>query len=106
MPMIDITNDNFDTEIDKYPLCILDFWAEWCEPCKAFLPIFEAAALEHPDILFGRINTETETVLAKQFEVMSIPTLLAAKDGTITQTQIGMVPPTKLASIIKSLRES
>ena len=104
MPLINLTNENFDDQIDKHSLVILDFWAPWCAPCKAFAPIFEAAAEKHPDILFARIDTEAEETLAKQFQVISIPTILGAKDGEIVQIRIGALVPDKLEELVRQLR--
>jgi len=106
MPLIDLNNENFDTEIERYPVTIIDFWAPWCAPCKAFSPIYEAAAAKYPEILFARVNTEDEPTIAKQFEVQSIPTLLTAKDGTIVHCQVGAVRPDKLEKMIEELRKS
>jgi thioredoxin 1 len=105
MPLIELTNANFDDETECHNLAILDFWAPWCAPCKAFAPIFEAAAEKNQDILFARINTEDEPTLAKQFEVQSIPTILAAKDGIIVQVCLGAIPPAKLDRMIEDLRK-
>jgi thioredoxin 1 len=104
MPLIDLTAENFDEETEKYPLICLDFWASWCQPCKAFAPIFEAAAEEHPEILFGKIDCDAQTELAKQFEVMSIPTLIAVKDGTIVEARVGLVQPPAFAKIVSALK--
>lgn len=106
MPLIELTNANFDQEIDLHALAIFDFWAPWCAPCKAFAPIFEAAAARHPEILFARINTEDEPTLAKQFEVQSIPTLIGAKDGTIVSVKLGAIPPAALEAMIDQLRKA
>ncbi|MGE4130770.1 MAG: thioredoxin [Bdellovibrionales bacterium] len=104
MSVKDLTNDNFDAETDRPGLVLIDFWAEWCGPCKAFAPIYEAAAEKHPDILFAKVNTEAEPVLAQQFEIRSIPTLLAVKDGEITGVKIGALPPPKLEEWIRELQ--
>lgn len=106
MPLIDLNNDNFDLETERHALAIFDFWAPWCAPCKAFAPVFEAEAARHPDILFARINTEDEPELARQFEVRSIPTLLAAKEGTITHAHVGALRPDKFAALIAELRRA
>lgn len=104
MPLIDLTNENFDQEIDRHQIILLDFWAEWCEPCKSFTPIYEAASAEHPDILFARIDVDQQKVLAEQFEVKSIPTLLGVKDGTIAEVRLGTLTPTALDALIAKLR--
>jgi thioredoxin len=104
MPLVELTNENFDSQVDRYPIMILDFWAAWCAPCKAFAPVFEAAAQKYPDICFAKVNTDLEPTLAKQFEVRSIPTLLAAKNGTIVKVQVGALTPDKLEKLIQELR--
>jgi thioredoxin len=106
MPLIELTNANFDEQIESHDLVILDFWAPWCAPCKLFAPIFEDAAGKFPDILFAKINTEEEPVLAKQFEIRSIPTLLGAKDGTIVEVQLGALPPDKFEEFIYKVRKA
>jgi thioredoxin reductase (NADPH) len=104
MALIDLTNENFDGEIENHKIMILDFWAPWCAPCKAFAPTFEAAAERHPDVCFARVNTEAEPALAQQFEIRSIPTLIAAKEGTIVQVQLGALTPDKFEKMILSLK--
>ena len=106
MAVIDLTNDNFDSEIEAHPLLVVDFWAPWCAPCKAFAPIFEAAAAKHPDITFARMDTDAEPTLAQQFEVRSIPTLLGVKDGTIVKVQLGALPPDKFEAMLKEIRNA
>ena len=103
MPLMELTEDNFDLVTEQHNLILLDFWAPWCAPCKGFAPIFEAAAEKYPEILFAKVNTEEQVNLAKQFEVQSIPTLLAVKDGTIAYIKMGAQPPNKLEALIQDL---
>jgi len=104
MPLVELNNENFDQETEKYELMLLDFWAPWCGPCHSFAPVYEAAAVKYPEILFGRINTELETTLAKQFEIFSIPMLIAAKDGTILYARPGSLSDLKLEALIAELQ--
>ncbi len=106
MPMLDLNNANFDDEIERHPLMLIDFWAPWCAPCKAFAPVYEAAAEKNPDVTFARINTDDEPDLAKQFEVRSIPTLIGAKDGTIVGVKVGAMTPDKFERFLKELRKA
>lgn len=105
MPLLELNNQNFDTETERHPMVIIDFWAPWCAPCKAFAPVFEAAAEKYPEILFAKINCDEEQDLARQFEVRSIPTMLAVKDGTIVKVQVGAVAPPKFDEMIQYLRK-
>ncbi len=103
MPTKELTHDNFDSETDRPGLILIDFWAEWCAPCKSFAPIYEAAAGKYPEILFAKINTEAEPVLAEQFAVKSIPTLLGVRDGEIAAIRIGSLSPAQLDAFIYEL---
>ena len=76
MAAIDLTHDNFRTTIDDNDIVIVDFWATWCGPCKQFAPVFEAASEKHPDVVFGKVNTEEQQDLAAEFAIRSIPTLM------------------------------
>jgi thioredoxin len=103
MPLMDLTEENFDQEIDRHKYAILDFWAEWCAPCKAFAPVFQQAAEKFPEILFAKIDTDRQENLARQFEIRSIPTLITAKDGEIVHAKIGGMTPPEFEKLIQEL---
>ena len=83
MPILELTSDNFAKSIDNRPFAIIDFWAPWCAPCRAFAPVFAAAAARHPDALFAKVNTEDQQEIAAQFGIRSIPTLMIFRDNII-----------------------
>lgn len=90
--MMDITSKNLSVEILRKPNAVLDFWAEWCHPCMNFKPIFEKVAEDFPNVAFGKVNIEDDHELAKEFGVMSIPTLLFFKAGRETDRIVGTMP--------------
>ncbi|MFA6235981.1 MAG: thioredoxin family protein [Bacteriovorax sp.] len=100
-----VTDKNMAEVLEKNQIIFLDFWASWCEPCKIFGPIFERVASAHPDIFFGKVNTETEHLLGQDFAIKSIPTLVILKAGTIIFSESGVIPEYALNNIVARARK-
>ena len=92
MPTVELTLENFESTISGNETVIVDFWADWCGPCKMFAPTFEQASEDHPDIVFGKLDTEAQQQLAGSFGIMSIPTLMVFRDDVILFNQPGALP--------------
>lgn len=105
MATIEITKDNFPKTIEDNDIVLLDFWASWCGPCRAFGPVFEGVSEKHEDIAFGKVNTEQERELAASFGVRSIPMLVIYRGQIPVFGQPGMLPPEALEDLIKQVRE-
>jgi thioredoxin 1 len=95
---------NFDEVTSADGIVLVDFWAAWCGPCKAFAPVFEKASEKHADIVFGKVDTEAEYELAARFDIRSIPTIMAVRDGVIVFEQPGALPEQMLESLITQVR--
>lgn len=104
MASIDVGEKEFETLITESPIVFVDFWAEWCGPCKMFGPIFEAASEKHPDVVFAKVDTEAEQALAGAAGITSIPTLMAFRDGILLFRQPGALPAASLDELIGAIK--
>jgi thioredoxin 1 len=104
MATLELTEDNFETVIASHDMVVVDFWASWCAPCRAFAPTFEAASEAHPDIAFAKVNTEEQQELARAFNIRSIPTLMVFREQIILYAEAGALPPAMLEEVVKQAR--
>ncbi|MEU8851002.1 thioredoxin family protein [Streptomyces sp. NPDC048564] len=104
MPTVELTKDNFEETVTGSEIALIDFWAAWCGPCRMFGPVYEKAAARHPDIVFGKVDTEAQPELAGAFQISSIPTLMAVRDRTVLYSQPGALPPQALEELIDRIR--
>lgn len=105
MPTIELTSANFDEVVTTNDIVLVDFWAEWCGPCRMFGPIFEQAAEENPDLVFGKVDTEAAQDLAAGFGIQSIPTLMVIREQIVLFAQPGALPKASLDDLVRQVRE-
>ena len=104
MATTELTAAVFEQTIAENDIVLVDFWAAWCGPCRMFAPVFEAASEQHPDLVFGKVDTETERDLAAAARIMSIPTLMVFREGILVYAQPGAMPAPALEELISSVR--
>ena len=105
MATLDLTLETFESTVTKEGITIVDFWAEWCGPCKMFGPIFDKSSEAHPEITFGKVDTELEQQLAGMVGISSIPTLMIFRDGILLFNQAGALPGPALEDLIGKVKE-
>ncbi|RKS74209.1 thioredoxin [Actinomadura pelletieri DSM 43383] len=104
MATVTLTAENFDEVAQAEGIVLVDFWAEWCGPCKRFAPVFDRSANKHDDIVFAKVDTDAEPELSERFGIRSIPTLMAIRDGMIVFAEPGALPESVLENVIEQVR--
>jgi thioredoxin 1 len=102
---LDLTADEFQRTIDDNDIVLVDFWAEWCGPCRMFAPWYEEVSKEHEDVVFGKVDTEAQQELAAAFNIRSIPTLMAFRDNVLVFSQPGALPKEALADLVQQVKD-
>lgn len=105
MSTVNLTTDTFEETVTGNDIVLVDWWAEWCGPCKMFAPVYEEAAGQHDDVVFAKVDTEAQQALAAGAQITSIPTIMAFKDGVLVFRQAGALPARDLESVIDQVKK-
>ena len=100
MSTVELTKENFEQVVTGNDVVIVDFWAPWCGPCRAFAPTFEAASEKHADVVFAKVNTDEEQEIASTFSIRSIPTLMLFREKVVLYQEAGALPPSALEDVL------
>jgi len=104
MPTVDLTATDFSSTIEDNGIVLIDFWADWCGPCKMFAPWYEEVSQDHGDVVFAKVDTEAEQALAGSFGIRSIPTLMAFRDGILLYREAGALPKEALGQLVEQVK--
>ncbi len=104
MTTIELTEQTFEQTVTDSDIVLVDWWADWCGPCKQFAPVYDEAAEQHEDVVFGKVDTESEQSLAAAAQITSIPTLMAFREGILVFSQAGALPPDALEQVITGVK--